>query len=55
MKYEEEENSHEESIIELREEYTYGTDLEIKNEEQIDTIETLCIEMIDKTSEIVYN
>ena len=55
MKYEEEENSHEESIIELREEYTYGTDLEIKNEEQIDTIETLCVEMIDKTREIVYN
>lgn len=54
MKYEEEENSHEESIIELREEYTYGTDLEIKNEEQIDKIEILCVEVIDKTREIIY-
>ena len=33
MKYEEEENKHEDSIIELREDYTYGIDLEVKDKE----------------------
>ncbi|MDO8459935.1 MAG: HEPN domain-containing protein [Nanoarchaeota archaeon] len=54
MKYEEEQNSHEDSILELREEYSYGIDLEVKNEEQLDKIESLCIELIDKTRETIY-
>ena len=53
MKYEEEEN-HEDSIIELREVYTYGVDLKIKNEEHLDKIENLCVELIDVTREIVF-
>ncbi len=54
MKYEEEENHHEHSIIELREDYTYGVDLEVKEKEQLDRIEKLCIEFIDSTKNIVY-
>ena len=49
MKYEEEENIHEESIIEAREEYSYGLDLEIKDDKYLDKIEKLCREMIDTT------
>ena len=54
MKYEEEEKDHEDSLIELREDYTYGIDLEVKNEEQLDKIEKLCVEFIDITKDIVY-
>jgi hypothetical protein len=55
MKYDEEENNHEDSIIELREDYTYGVYLEIEDEEQLDKIEKLCVEFIDSTKEIIYN
>ncbi len=54
MKYEEEQSIHEESIIEAREEYSYGIDLEIKDKKYLDKIEKLCQEMIDTTKEIVY-
>jgi len=54
MKYEEEENSHEDSLIELREDYTYGVNLEVKDEEQLDKIEKMCLEFIDVVKGIVY-
>lgn len=54
MKYNEEENNQEHSIIELREDYTYGIDLEVKDKEQLDRIEKLCVEFIDFTKNIVY-
>lgn len=54
MKYNEEENHYEDSIIELREDYTYGVDLEVKDKEQLDRIEKLCVEFIDFTKDIVY-
>ena len=52
MKYDEEKNH--ESIIELREDYTYGIDLEVEDKEQINKIEKLCIEFIAETKEIIY-
>ena len=55
MKYNEEENHQEESIIELREDYTYGVELEVKDKEQPDRIEKLCVEFIDFTKNIVYD
>ena len=54
MKYNEEENYHKDSIIELREDYTYGVDLEVKDKEQLDKIEKLCVEFIDFTKDIIY-
>lgn len=54
MKYNEEENYHEDSIIELREDYTYGVDLEVRDKEQLNRIEKLCIEFIDFTKNIIY-
>ena len=54
MKYNEEENNPRNSIIELREDYTYGVDLEVKDKEQLDKIEKLCVEFIDFTKDIVY-
>lgn len=54
MKYEESENNHKDSLIELREDYTYGVDLEVKNDEQLNKIEKLCVEFIDITKALVY-
>jgi hypothetical protein len=54
MKHNEEENHHEESIIDLREDYTYGVNLEIKDKEQLNKIEKLCVEFIESTKHIVY-
>jgi len=54
MKYEEEENNHENSIIELREDYTYGVNLEVKDEKHLDKVEKLCVEFIDSVKNIVY-
>lgn len=54
MKYEEVENEHENSIIELREDYTYGVELEVKDEKHLNKIEKLCIEFIDSIKEIIY-
>ena len=54
MKYEEEQRNHEDSVIELREDYTYGVDLKVEDEEQLDKIEKLCAEFIGTTRDIVY-
>ena len=54
MKYEEEENTHEDSLIELREEYTYGVNLKVENKKHLDKIEKMCVELINKTREIIY-
>ncbi|MDO8517440.1 MAG: HEPN domain-containing protein [Nanoarchaeota archaeon] len=54
MKYNEEENHPKDSIIELRENYTYGVDLEVKDKEQLDKIEKLCVEFIDSVKDIIY-
>jgi len=54
MKYNEGENYPEESIIELRENYTYGVELEVEDKEQLDKIERLCVEFLDSVKNIVY-
>ncbi|MCH7568622.1 MAG: HEPN domain-containing protein [Nanoarchaeota archaeon] len=54
MKYEEEKKNYGDSLIELREDYTYGVDIEVKDEEQLDKIENLCVEFIDVVKDIVY-
>lgn len=54
MKYEEDEKNHKDSLIELREDYTYGIDLEVKDKEQLDKIEKLCVEFMDVAKDIVY-
>lgn len=54
MKYEEEENNREYSIIELREDYTYGVGLIVKDEKHLDRIDKLCVEFIDATKDIIY-
>lgn len=53
MKYNEE-SYDKESIIELREEYTYGINLEAKDNEELDKIYKLCIELTDSVKEIIY-
>ena len=53
MMYEEDQKNYENSVIELRESYTYGVDLTVKDEE-LNKIEKLCIEFIDTVKDIVY-
>ncbi|MEK6811708.1 MAG: hypothetical protein AABX96_04320, partial [Nanoarchaeota archaeon] len=53
MKYEENQKNYENSVIELRENYTYGVDLTVKDEE-LNKIEKLCLEFIETTKEIVF-
>ena len=53
MKYEEEQNDRDNSVIELREDYTYGVDLEVRNKDQLDRIEKLCIDLLDATAGII--
>ncbi len=48
------EERHETSIIEKREDYTYGTIISIKDKEEIDKSAELCKECIDKTKDIVF-
>ncbi len=54
MKYEEEQNNHDDSVIELREDYTYGVDLKVKNKDQLEMIENLCKDLLDTTANIMH-
>jgi|SRR3989344_7765507 len=48
------EERHENSVIEMREEYTYGVQVSIGNEEKLNDVIKDCKELIDITKEIVY-
>ena len=54
IKYEEAEERHESTIIEMREEYTYGIETSVKDSEEIDLLVKNCQDMIDLTKQIVY-
>ena len=44
----------ESKVIEMREEYTYGTKISFEDEEKINKIKVDCREIIDKTKYIIY-
>jgi uncharacterized protein (UPF0332 family) len=44
----------EESIIDLREDYTYGVHIAIKDEAKLDELKKNCKELVDSTKEIVH-
>ena len=54
LKYEEMEEIKENSIIELREDYTYGVQISVKDEVKVNELKNICKELIDITKEIIY-
>ena len=49
LEYEEDE-----SVIDLREDYTYGLQISVKDEARLDELKKTCKEMVDITKEIIY-
>lgn len=49
------ENSGEKSIIDLREDYTYGIQISVKDEAKLNDLKKICKELIDITKEIIYS
>jgi len=54
LEYEELEESKENSVIELREDYTYGVQITVKDEAKINELKKTCKELVDITKEIIY-
>jgi len=54
IKYEETEERHKSTIIEMREEYTYGIETSIEDNEEIASLIKNCQEMMDIAKQIVY-
>jgi len=54
LKHEEVKKLQESSIIDMRENYTYGVEVSVKDEAKIDELIKNCKEMIDCTKEIVF-
>jgi len=48
------EESKENSVIELREDYTYGVQITVKDETKINELKKICKELVDITKEIIY-
>jgi len=41
-------------VIDLREDYTYGVQISVKDEEKINDLKKTCQDMLNKTNEIIY-
>ncbi len=54
LEYESRENIGENSVIGLRENYTYGVQVSIKDEEKLKELKQKCKELIDNTKEIIF-
>lgn len=54
LEYEEMENIKENSIIDLREDYTYGVQISVKDEAKINDLKKTCKELVDITKEIIF-
>ncbi len=54
LEYEKAEEGKEDSVIELREDYTYGVQTTVKDEAKINQLKEICKELIDITKEIIF-
>ena len=54
LEYEEMEEVKENSVIGLREDYTYGVQVTVKDETKINQLKQICKELIDITKEIIF-
>jgi uncharacterized protein (UPF0332 family) len=55
LEYEEIGDAHKNSVIDLREDYTYGAQISVKDEANIDELKKICKELIDIAKQIIYN
>ncbi|MBU2589399.1 MAG: hypothetical protein KKB39_01405 [Nanoarchaeota archaeon] len=49
------EELNEDSVIDMREDYTYGVQISVKDEAKLDELKKMCKEMVDVTKEIIYS
>ena len=54
LEYENIENTHEHSVIGLREDYTYGVQISVKDEAKLNELRKICKELLDIAKEIIY-
>ncbi len=54
LEYEEREESKENSVIEMREDYTYGVQISVKDDAKINELKKICKELVEITKEIIY-
>ncbi len=54
LQYEELNGAREESVIDLRENYTYGAQISVKDESKINELKKVCKELLDITKQIIY-
>ena len=54
LEYEKIEDREENSIIDLREDYTYGVQISVKDETKVNELKKICKELVDITKEIIY-
>ena len=55
LEYEEKEEADDNSIIDMREDYTYGVQVSVKDESKIDDLKDTCKELVDATKEIIFS
>ncbi|MBI4141812.1 hypothetical protein HY484_02735 [Candidatus Woesearchaeota archaeon] len=55
LQYEEINNIEEHSIIDLREDYTYGVQISVKDETKLNELKKICKELVDITKQIIYD
>lgn len=54
LEYEDMEEVKENSVIDLRENYTYGVQISVKDEAKVNELKKICKELIDVTKEIIF-
>jgi len=54
LEYEEREDKEENSVIDLREDYTYGIQITVKDEKKINELKETCKELVEITKQIIY-
>lgn len=54
LEYEDVEDVREDSVIDLREDYTYGVQISVKDEAKLNDLKKICKELIDITKQIIY-
>lgn len=54
LEYEDTDETRDDSVIGLREDYTYGVQIAVKDETKINELKKDCKELIDITKQIIY-
>ncbi len=55
LEYEELEKTKEDSVIDLREDYTYGVQISVKDDAKINELRKICKNLMEITKQIIYS